>query len=188
MKYYLWLVLRLLGMALVILLCMTIADDVGFIAGVAQRADVWPFILVAAILFGILAWAFRVVWVRLNPMVKRRWWRYAQGIAGVLIILLVVYAGLQGLGDGDTFHNEIRAQNAAARLLTPTDPTEAGAFAVLKEMPGQAKAAAVGSHLIDVLIQLSIIVVFLIVVTITRVLVWRGKKPGPTSSPGISAP
>ena len=156
MKYYVWLVLRLLGLALATDLCINMANDVGFITGSAQASGghgIWLLVLALIILVGMLAWGIRVVWIPRKPGIKRPAWGYLQTIVGVLLVLLVILFGIIGFGDG---------ANAG---LSGNGPIAA-----------QTLYATVGSYVVDAEINFGLLAAFLVIVTVIRISLREGKR------------
>ena len=156
MKYYVWFILRILGLALATDLCVNTANDVGFIVGAGQSNGgngIWLLVLALIILVGMLAWGVRVVWIPRKPGIKQPVWRYVQTIVGVVLVLLVIVFGIMGFGNG---------ANAG---LSGNGPIAA-----------QTLYETVGSYVVDAEINFGLLVAFLVIVTVIRISLRDGKQ------------
>lgn len=175
-KYYVWLGLRALGVAIVIVLCMDTANKLVF---AAAGTAFWLILLTIVILGGILYWTYRVVWRRLDAVSTPPLWRRVQWFAGAVVILLVAYGGWQGWGDWVTFHSQVtnmQAQQQAMNSITGANGTVDNSLKALSGIESQIEPIRIAKMISATKINLVFVIVFLIVVTVIRVLVWRGQS------------
>ena len=174
MKRYVWLGLRVLGSIALIGLCLDATNDIGFVTAAlfgSGLRNIGVFLLASALaapmLLGLPYWGYRVAWRRIGAGGVATVWRSALRVgAGVVLSLVFLYAGWRGWWEWVSMHGW--------RLHPPSLPPAVGGPLIV---PLDAPITVILTYRLGgAAIDLVVVSMFLVFVTVLRLLVVRRQR------------
>lgn len=157
MGYYLRLLLRIAGMVFLAIFLLDTARELGFV-GATMRLPYMALAIGVTVLVvgGLLWWGYRVVWQPIAPVQISRSWQTVQWLLLAALTAFIAFSGWQGWQNATDF-------------LTQTSPIGGSVGGV----EGMTPVMTIGYKLSSAVIDTATVVIYLLIVSLVRMIVRR---------------